>query len=96
MRKKKAEDVGHVTHQVLRELGLETPYNEYRLIQSWPEVMGDGITRMTGDMFIRGRVLYVKINSPALRMDLSLNRAALVHRLNQHVGAQVIEKIVFT
>ena len=96
MRRKKTEEVYDVAHQVLRELGLETPYNEYRLLQSWSEVMGEGIARMTGEMFIRDRVLYVKIKSPAMRMNLAMERAQLVYRLNQYVGAQVIERIVFT
>ena len=37
MRKQKAEQVGTLIHQFLREEGLETPYNEYRLIEAWPE-----------------------------------------------------------
>lgn len=96
MRRKKTEEVGNIAHQVLRELGIETPYNEYRLLQAWPEIMGEGISRMTGEMFIRNRVLYVKINSPAMRMNLAMERTRLVYRLNQYIGAQVIEKIVFT
>ena len=96
MRRKQTEHVGQVTHQVLREIGLESPYNEYRLLQAWPEVIGQPITRYTGEMNITNRVLYVKIKSPALRAELSVGRNVLVQRLNQYVGAQVIERIVFT
>ena len=94
MRKKHTEQVGLVTHQVLRSLGIETPYNEYRLVQAWPEVMGEGIARETTDIFIRDRALFVKLKSPALRAQLSMSRQALLCRLNDFVGAQVIERIV--
>ncbi len=94
MRKQQAEAVGMVVRQFLREEGLETPYNEYRLIESWPEVMGPGIARHTANLEIRNRVLYVHLTSSVIRSELMQGRALLVRRLNEHVGAQVIEKIV--
>lgn len=96
MRKRQAEDLGSVVMQCLREEGLETPYNEYRLIEAWPEVMGQGIARFTSDLQIRNRVLYVRLTSSVIRAELMAGRRSLVHRLNQYVGAQVIENIVFS
>ena len=96
MRKQKAEAVGMIVRQFLREEGLETPYNEYRLIESWPEVMGPGIARHTTDLQIRNRVLFVRLSSSVIRSELMMARSLLVRRLNEHVGAQVIEKIVLT
>ena len=95
MRKQKAEAVGMIGRQFLREEGLETPYNEYRLVQAWPEVMGQGIANYTGNLEIRNRVLYVRLKSSVIRQELSMNRKVLVQKLNQHVGAQVIENIIF-
>ena len=95
MRKREAEQINAVIHRFLREEGLETPYNEYRLVQAWPEVMGQGIANYTGNLEIRNRVLYVRLKSSVLRQELSMNRRVLVHKLNEHVGAQVIENIVF-
>lgn len=95
MKKKNAELVGDVVRQFLRAEGLETPYNEYRLVEAWPEVMGQGIANYTGELVIRNRVLYVQLKSSVLRQELSMNRQRLVQKLNEHVGAQVIENIVF-
>ena len=96
MRKKKTEQVGSVAHEVLRALGVESPYNEYRLVQSWPEVMGEAISHYTSEIFIRNRVLYVKLKSPALRAQLTMMRLEVTRKLNDYVGAQVIERIAFT
>ena len=38
---------------------------------------------------------YVKTENAALRADLTMSRATLVHRLNEQVGAQVIADIRF-
>lgn len=96
MRRQKAEQLGDVLHRVLREEGLETPINEHRLVnEAWPEVMGQAIVRYTGNIYIRNSTLYVQLKSPALRQNLMFGRDALVHRLNNYVGAQVIERLVF-
>ena len=79
----------------LREQGLETPLLQKRLIDSWPEVMGEAIASYTADFFIRNQTLFVHLTSPALRMELSMQRQDIVRRLNEHVGNQVIADVKF-
>ena len=79
----------------LREQGLETPLLQKRLIDSWPEVMGQLIANYTDDLYIRNQTLFVKLKNPALRSELSLQRQDIVRRLNSHVGSQVIADIRF-
>ena len=40
MRKTDSEQVGGVIMQYLREMGLETPLYEHRLIQAWDKILG--------------------------------------------------------
>lgn len=95
MRRKNAQSIGDVLRQFLRQEGLETPLNEMRMVAAWVEVMGRGVASYTGDVFVKNSILYVQIKSPALRSNLMMNRDALVRRLNEHVGAQVIQNIIF-
>ncbi len=81
--------------QQLRELGLETPLLQKRLIDSWPTVAGEAIARYTTNVRIQNQTLFVSLSIPALRADLSMRRQELVRMLNQHVGAQVIADIRF-
>lgn len=95
MRRNKAESIGDIVRQYLRQEGLETPLNETRMAAAWPEVMGKAVARYTGDVFVKNQVLHVHLKSPALKANLMMNREALVRRLNEYVGAQVIRSIVF-
>ena len=79
----------------MREQGLETPLLQKRLIDAWPEVMGDSIASFTGNLFIRNQTLFVHLTNPSLRMELSMQRQDIVRRLNDHVGSQVIAEIRF-
>lgn len=93
--KRKSELIGDLIRQYLRKEGLETPLNEFRMQGAWEQVMGNDIARYTGKVYVKNGVLYVHIKSPALKANLMMGRDALVPRLNQHVGAHVIEHIVF-
>lgn len=95
MRKCNAEQVGQLVRMFMRQEGLETPYNEYRLINSWEEVMGQGIARFTGEMFIKNQTLFIKLLSPVVKNELMMGRANIVKRLNEKVGSHVIADIKF-
>ena len=79
----------------LREQGLETPLLQKRLVDAWPEVMGEAVNGYTDNLYIRNQTLFVHLTSPALRMELSMQRQDIVRRLNEHVGNQVIADIRF-
>lgn len=93
MKRSKTEPLGDLLRVYLRQQGLETPLNEYRLMQGWEYVMGPVVSRYTRNLFIHNQKLYVQIASPALKQELMMNRRALVERLNAYVGAQVIVDI---
>ncbi len=95
MKRSDAKPIGDMIRQVMREQGLESPLNEYRLIQSWSDVLGRTIASYTTRLFIKNQVLYVQLTSPALRQELMMGRELLIRKLNQTVGAQVITNIVF-
>ena len=81
--------------QFLRQQGLETPLNEYRLVDAWKDVVGPVITRYTTNLFIKNQVLYVSLSSSVIRQELMMGREMLIRNLNAQVGSQVIVNIVF-
>lgn len=95
MRRTKAVAVGDLVRLYLRQEGLETPLNERRLIDAWPQVTGPMVEHYTGNMFIKNGILFVHLTSAALRQELTMNRQTLVGKLNAAVGASVITNIVF-
>ena len=95
MKRQREEQVGDVIRQFMRAEGIETPYNEFRLVQAWPEIVGPAVERMTTDIYIKNSILYVHLTSSVIRHELFLGRQRLAQRLNDYVGAQVITTIVF-
>lgn len=96
MERRKEEKIDHVILRFLRESQLESPLNEYRLIQAWGEVAGNVAERFTQDLSIYNQKLYVRLRSAALRSELMMQRSELVKKLNATVGSDVITDICFT
>lgn len=95
MKRNNTESIGNLIRQFMRQEGLESPLNEYRLIQGWKEVLGPGIATYTKNLFVKNQTLYVHLSSSVLRQELMMKREQIIKNLNQHVGAQVIVNIIF-
>ena len=95
MKRKNAEPIGKLIQQFLRQESLESPLNEQRLLDAWPQILGPAIASYTKELYIRNQILYVHLTSAALRQELMMGRELLVRNLNQKVGATVITNIIF-
>lgn len=95
MFRRKVQSMQTLLPDFLRRQGLESPLRQRRLLTSWDDVVGEPIARYTSERFIKNQTLFVKVNNPALRADLSMGRSILVKRLNEYAGAQVIVDIKF-
>lgn len=93
MKRNNTELLADVLHRYLRQEGLETPLNEYRLVDAWKDVVGPAITKYTLNLFIKNQVLHVHLSSSVLRQELMMSRKMLVKSLNERVGSQVIVDI---
>ena len=68
--------------------------DELKVINSWKKVVGPFIASHTIDLAIRNHVLYVRVDSDALRSELSYSKSLLLKNLNEMVGKEVISEIV--
>lgn len=83
-------EIGDALVQYLRESGLEQSVLDVQIEEVWPQVMGDVVNRLTRSVEVRNGVLYVRVNSAALKTQLFENRFELVRKLNDAVGAKAI------
>ena len=95
MKRNNAEPIGKLIQQFLRQESLESPLNEQRLLDAWPQILGPAIASYTKELYIRNQILYVHLTSAALRQELMMGRELLVRNLNQKGGATVITNIIF-
>ena len=91
----KSQPIHDILLAWLRAEGLETPLLEYRIVQAWPEVMGEVISRYTRQVFVKDGKLQVQLTSPSLRQNLMMEHKRIAQKLNDHVGAYVVSDVSF-
>ena len=89
--KSNSSDITDALVSFLRESGLEQSVLEVQIEEVWPRVMGTMINKMTRSVEVKDGMLYVRVNSAALKAQLFENRFELVRKLNEAVGANVIK-----
>jgi predicted nucleic acid-binding Zn ribbon protein len=68
--------------------------DEIKAINSWPKVVGPFIASHTIDLSIKDGRLFVRVDSDALRSELSYSKSLLMKNLNEMVGKEMIHEIV--
>lgn len=95
MRRNKTISIADAVKDYIREMNFEGKLNEAGIINSWEETVGKAIASRTSKIYIRDQVLYVHLNSSVVRNELLMLRQALMEKLNEKSGTQVIKDIVF-
>ncbi|NQT78699.1 MAG: DUF721 domain-containing protein [Bacteroidetes bacterium] len=89
------QSLGEVIRELLASYRLEGKVNQARVIMAWEEVTGKMISKHTQDLYIKGSKLFVKLDSPALKNELTYSKGKIIELLNKEAGGEVISDIVF-
>jgi hypothetical protein len=88
------QSLGDAIREFLHSYNLEDKLNETKVIQSWGKIVGPLVEKHTHGLYIRNRILFIKVDSAALRQELSFSRSKIVKALNSEVKSNIIEDIV--
>ena len=61
----------------------------------WLNVMGKNVSQYTENIYIKNNTLFLKINSSALKQELSYGKDKIIDNFNNEIGSDEIKKIVF-
>ena len=89
-----SKHIKDILKQVLKQNGINRGIAENSVITSWKEIVGERINKSTENIYISKKILFVKIRSAIAKNEINLIKTALVEKINQRVGFNVITKIV--
>ena len=89
------KSIKDVIEELINTYRIGDKLNQTNVICLWDSVVGKMIARDTTHLYIKHRILYVKLNSPALREELGYARTKLIKSLNKAAGTEVIDDIAF-
>lgn len=82
-----------VMARFFRSLNIDADFEQERVVKAWEEITGELIKKMTMKIYLKGGVLYVHVNSPALKSELMMVRTSLCDRLNERLGGKMVKAV---
>jgi len=79
---------------MLNSYKLTAKFDEASLLGSWEKIAGKPIARRTKKLYIRNAVLFVELDSAAMKHDFSMHKGQVLRMLQQEFGEKVVREIV--
>jgi predicted nucleic acid-binding Zn ribbon protein len=89
------QSLKEVINELIKTYKLENGIAEANIISSWERIVGTMIFKHTEKIYIKNRNLYLKIDSPALKHELSMVKSILLKKINKSVNQGQIKEIIF-
>lgn len=94
-RKSEVQTIGEAMGDMLDAFKIKKKFNQTHIIESWNELMGTAIARQTREIFFKDKKLFVRIDSGALKQELSMHKSMVVDKLNNFIGEEVVKEVIF-
>lgn len=94
-RDRNVTSLGDAIKAMLQKYKMESKFTEAGLVNSWERVVGPMIAKHTVRLRVHKRVLYVEVDSAALRNELTYAREKIKNALNREAGNRIIDDVVF-
>ena len=94
-RKSDTSSLKNVIEDLLKSYKIKDKFDENKLISNWEQIMGTMIAKRTEQVYVKNKVLYAKINSPALRQELNIARQKVMDLIYEHVDKELIRDVKF-
>ena len=81
--------------KLLESYQIKDKFEENKLINSWEELMGLPIARRTEKIYIKDKILLVKLTSAPLRHELTISKSKVIEIIVKRFGEGIIDDIKF-
>ncbi len=92
--RKNAVTLKEAIQMMVREFKLGSGLHESQIRESWSKVMGAMIARHTSNISLRKGKLYLKIESAALKQELTYSKHKIKEIFNKELGENVITDVL--
>lgn len=79
----------------LKAYRLDGKMKEMDVLNGWKDMMGIAVANRTENLYIRNRVLHVKMNSSVMRDELAHGKQIIILRVNEFAGSKIIDDVWF-
>lgn len=88
------QHIGDAIKSLLKQYHLKPKFDEANVVASWEKLVGKPVARHTKRIYVRNKVLFIELDSPSMKSDLSFHKNHLLKTLENEFGKDVLKEIV--
>ncbi len=81
--------------KLLHQSGMDRKLKEQRILDEWLLVVGENIGKISHPERVRDKTLYIRVQSMTWRTELLFQQKAILQRIADHVGKDIVTDIRF-
>lgn len=86
--------IRQIIDQVMDHSARKNDMLEHRASYLWPDIVGQGINRLTTRRYVSRGALHVFISSAAVKGELEFQKSAIVTAINKALGQEVLHSLI--
>jgi predicted nucleic acid-binding Zn ribbon protein len=86
--------IGEAIQHLLKEYHIKSKFDEANLVASWERLVGKPVAKRTRKVFVRNKVVFVELDSPAMKHDLNLHKSHILEVFRKEFGKDAVGDIV--
>jgi len=94
-KRKNEQNLGEAIRLMISELGLEEKILTVQAEEAFQDMMGKYIMGYVENFYVRNKILFIHINSPELKNELSFGKSKIIEHINEDIGKQFITDVRF-
>ena len=88
------QQLGDAIRQLFDQYHLKPKFDEANLKASWERLVGKPVAKHTKKMYIRNRVLFIELDSPSMKSELSFHKKEIIDLFQKEFGPDIIKELV--
>lgn len=93
-RKSNLIKLGDAITLLFKQEKLDIKISQFTVKNSWKDIVGEMVANNTSEIFFNDKIIFVTLNSAALKHELSFRKEELVNNINKFCGYKLIEQVV--
>ncbi len=87
------KSIKSVLSKILSQYKLNEGFLSSQAKEAWQEVLGNRIKPYVQEVFVKNKVLFIRISSPILRKELEYRKSETLQEINQITKNSFIQEI---
>lgn len=86
--------LGDAISLLFKQEKLDVKISQFSVKNGWKDIVGEMVAKNTSDISFKDKIIFVNLNSAALKHELSFRKEDIVNSINKFCGYKLVEEII--